>query len=331
MENKTNKKGLFIGLLGLLGIIVVVSLVGYITSKPNTLVLQGEAEATEYRVSGKIAGRINKFLVEEGAQVQKGDTLVIIDSPELLAKVEQAEAAKQAAEAQNLKAIKGARAEQITSAYEIWQKAEAGAEIAKKSFDRVQKLYEKEVVSLQKRDEAEAQYKAAEATAKAAKAQYEMAYNGAEKEDKLAASALVSRAKGAINEVTSYLSETFLTSPISGEISEIFPKHGELVGTGAPIMTVIDLDDMWFSFNVREDLLSGIKMNGEIEVKIPALGEEKYKLKVIHIKSLASYATWRATKVSGQFDIKTFEVRAKPVAPIKNLRPGMSAIIEKNL
>lgn len=331
MENKTNKKGLFIGLIGLLGIIIVVSLVGYLTSKPSVLILQGEAEATEYRVSGKIAGRISEFLVEEGSQVNKGDTLVIIDSPELLAKVEQAEAAKQAAEAQNLKAIKGARSEQIIAAHEMWQKAEAGVEITKKSFDRIQKLYEKEVATLQKRDEVEAQYKAALATAKAAKAQYEMAYNGAEKEDKLASAALVSRAKGAVNEVTSYLGETYLTAPIDGEISEIFPKHSELVGTGSPIMTVIDLTDMWFSFNVREDLLSGMKVGSLLEIKIPALGEEKYQVKVNHIKSLASYATWRATKVSGQFDVKTFSLKAKPIHPIKDLRPGMSAIIEKIL
>jgi len=328
METTKNKNSLLIGLLGLLGVIVLVAIIGFYAAKPEPLILQGEAEANEYRISGKVPGRIQKFMVEEGTQVQAGDTLVVLSSPELVAKLEQAEAAQSAAEAQNRKAIKGARQEQILGAYEMWQKAEVGVSITKKSFDRVQKLYDKEVISAQKRDEAEAQYNAAVATAKAAKSQYDMAFNGAEIEDKAAALALVQRARGAVDEVKSYIGETSLIAPAAGEVTEIFPKAGELVGTGAPILCITDLSDMWFTFNVREDLLKGMAVGATLKLKIPALGDGTYEAKVTFIKAMASYATWRATKVSGQFDAKTFEVKAKPVAAIPNLRPGMTAVVE---
>ncbi len=328
MENNSSKHSLLMGLLGLIGVIAIVSLIGFFAAKPDALIIQGEAEATEFRVSGKVPGRIKEFKFEEGMAVKRGDTLVLIDSPELLAKIDQAQAAQSAAEAQNRKAIKGARQELIMGAYEMWQKAEVGVEITKKSFDRVQKLYDKEVVSAQKRDEAEAQYKAAVATAKAAKSQYQMAVNGAEQEDKASALALVNRAKGAVSEVKSYLGEIFLVSPIDGEVSEIFPKHGELVGTGAPIMTITNLEDIWFTFSVREDILNGMQTGNTLKLKIPALGDKEVEAKVTFIKAMASYATWRSTKVSGQFDAKTFEVRAKPIAKVDGLRPGMTAIVE---
>ena len=328
MENNSSKHSLLMGLLGLIGVIAIVSLIGFFAAKPDALIIQGEAEATEFRVSGKVPGRIKEFKFEEGMAVKRGDTLVLIDSPELLAKIDQAQAAQSAAEAQNRKAIKGARQELIMGAYEMWQKAEVGVEITKKSFDRVQKLYDKEVVSAQKRDEAEAQYKAAVATAKAAKSQYQMAVNGAEQEDKASALALVNRAKGAVSEVKSYLGEIFLVSPIDGEVSEIFPKHGELVGTGAPIMTITNLEDIWFTFSVREDILNGMQTGNTLKLKIPALGNKEVEAKVTFIKAMASYATWRSTKVSGQFDAKTFEVRAKPIAKVDGLRPGLTAIVE---
>jgi HlyD family secretion protein len=157
-----------------------------------------------------------------------------------------------------------------------------------------------------------------------------MALNGAEAEDKEAALALVDRAKGAVKEVKSYLTETTLTSPIDGEISEIFPKQGELVGTGAPIMNVVNMNDIWFTFNVREDLLGDMKMGSTFTVKIPALNSQTAEVKICYIKALASYATWKATKNTGEFDVKTFEVRARPVKIVTDLRPGMTALIEKN-
>jgi len=326
---KKSNQDLRTGLIALIVVVILIFIVGIIINRHEPVIIQGEADASEIRISGKIPGRIKEFRGEEGSQVKAGDTLVIIDSPELTAKLEQASAAQNAASAQDRKANKGARKELILGAFEMYQKAQVGVDITKKSYDRVQRLFDKGVVTAQKRDEAEAQYKASVATSNAAKSQYDMALNGAEKEDKEAALALVDRAKGAVNEVKSYIRETTLTSPISGEITEIYPKCGELVGTGAPIMSIVDLNDMWFTFNIREDLLDDLKMGKTFNVKVPALNNRVIAVKVNYIKALASYATWKATKTTGQFDVKTFEVRARPTSKITDLRPGMTALFEE--
>lgn len=314
------------GFIGLLVLVAGLCVAGWIALRPGPLVLQGEAEAVEVRVSGKVPGRISQLYVSEGMQIKKGDTLLMIDSPELTARLTQALAAVAAAEAQNRKAQAGTRSEQIASAYELWQKAEVGAEVAQKSFTRVQNLFNREVATAQQRDEAEAQYKAAVATAKAAKSQYEMAMNGAQAEDKQAALAMVNRAKGAVDELEAFLRETSLTSPVSGEITEIYPKTGELVGAGSPVLNIADLDDIWVTFNIREDLLPGIVVGKELTVSIPALARQEVRLKVYYIKALGSYATWKATKMTDGFDAKTFEVRARPVEKVEGLRPGMSVL-----
>ena len=324
-----NKKSynLTVGIAALIVIILIIAVVGYFVSKPKPLIIQGEAEATEYRVSGKVPGRIEALFVKEGDMVHKGDTVVFIDSPEVRAKIEQVTAMKNAALAQKDKAVNGARKEQIAAAYEMWQKAIVGEQVMKKSLDRMRGLYEQQVVSAQKFDEVEAQYNAAVATTRAAKSQYDMAVNGARAEDKAAAAAVVEQAEGALREVTSYLSELYLTSPANGIISATFPKTGELVGQGAPIMTVTDLDDMWFTFNVREDYLNGLGQGDRIQVIIPALGNKECTAVVNYLAVRESYATWKATKETGMYDAKTFEVRAVPESPVKGLRPGMSAVV----
>jgi len=325
--NKSHS-GMLIAFSTLLLVIAAVSIIGSIVLKPEPIMLQGQAEATEVRVSSKIPGRIEKFLVSEGMTVNKGDTLVLIDSPELNAKLMQASSAEDAANAQNLKALKGARTEQITGAFELWQKAEVGVRLAEKTYNRLQNMFAEGVISAQKRDEAEANYQASLSTSKMAKSRYDMAINGAEKEDKLTALALVNRAKGAVSEVESYLSETMLVSPINGEVSDIFPKQGELIGSGAPIMNIVDLNDMWVIFNIREDMLVNIKIGKEIEAFVPALGDKSVKLKINYIKAMASYATFKATKTNGGFDVKSFEVHAKPIEAIEGLRPGMSLMVD---
>lgn len=321
------KQSILLGIIAIVAVVVVVALVGVFAIQPEEILITGEAEATEYRVSGKIPGRIDMFLAEEGDHVRKGDTLVIINSPELLAKKDQAMAARSAAEAQNQKAIHGARKEQIEGAYELLQKAQVGEDVYRKSYERVSAMYEKGVLSAQKKDEVEAQYKAAVATRRAAETQYRMALNGAQEEDKMAAQALVDRADGAIKEVMSYESELFLTSPVDGEVSARYPKVGELVGQGAPIMSVIDLTDTWFTFAIREDMLRDIHMDTQLMIRIPALGDNIYPVRVTYIQVMASYATWRATKANGEYDVKTFNVKARPIADIPNLRPGMTAIV----
>lgn len=329
MDTKSQNSNMLLAFLTLLGVIALVALIGFFMLRKGPEIIQGQAEVTEYRISSKVPGRILEFRVKEGESVKAGDTLAILEAPDVQAKMAQAQAAEAAAQAQNDKAIKGARTEQIQAAYEMWQKAIAGRDIAEKSYKRVKRLFEQGVMSAQKADEATAQYNAATATEKAAKSQYDMAKNGAEREDKLSAAALVQRAKGAVAEVESYIKETFLIAQADGEVSEIFPKVGELVGTGAPIMNIARLNDMWVSFNVREDLLKGLTMGTEFEAIVPALDNKEVKLKVYFMKDLGTYAAWKATKTTGQFDLKTFEVRALPVEEIENLRPGMSVIIKK--
>ena len=332
MENLKVKKerSLVVGLIALIVIIVVLALFGMLLLKPEPQIIQGQAEATQVRVSGKLPGRVVEFMVEEGQHVQAGDTLVHIHSSLVEAKLSQAEAMESVAKAQNKKVDSGTRIEMLNSAYDMWQQAQAGLTIAQKTYERMQSLYEKGVVSAQKRDEAEAAYKAMKATESAAKSQYEMAKAGAQAEDKAAAAAMVDAARGGVAEVESILDDSYLTAPTDGEISDIFPHVGELVSLGAPIMNVLKLDDMWVSFNVREDLLENLTMGAEVQAVIPALGNKEVTLKVFYIRDMGSYAVWRATKVTGQYDAKTFEVKARPVEPVDNLRPGMSVLLKRD-
>lgn len=327
-SNKSQTNNMLLAFVTLLGVIVIVALIGFFMLGKDDEIIQGQAEVSEYRISGKVPGRILEYRVKEGDTVRKGDTLVIIEAPEVQAKMMQAEAAKAAAQAQQQKAYKGARVEQIQGAYELWQKAKAGLEIAQKSHDRVKRLYEQGVLPAQKFDEAAAQLNAAVATERAAKSQYDMAKNGAEAEDKLAATALVNRAKGAVAEVESYIKETVLVAPVDGEVSEVFPKEGELVGTGAPIINLARLDDMWVTFNVREDLLKGLTIGKIVKAYVPALGRD-VDVRINYMKDMGTYAAWKATKTTGQYDLKTFEVRGVPTDTVQGLRPGMSVILDQ--
>ena len=324
-----SKRNLWIGIGVVIAVVVIVALIGVVALRPEPEVLMGEVMATEYRVANKVPGRLDTLYVEESSQVRVGDTLAYISSPEVDAKLTQAKAARTAASAQSSKANSGARQQQIASAYEMWQKVQAGVDIAKKSYDRVQALYDKKVVSAQKRDEAEAQYKAAVATANAAKQQYDLAMEGAQSQDRLAAQALVAQASGAVSEVESYIHDRFLIAPCDGEVMEIYPKRSELLGTGSPVMSIVDMNDVWFTFSVREDLLQDLKVGSVVEVQIPALGEQTYKAKVTYLRAMASYATWRATKTNGQYDVKSFDVKLVPQEKIPDMRPGMTVIIKR--
>ena len=328
MEKEKKSYNLVIGIVALIVIILLIAVIGYFVSKPKPLVIQGEAEASEYRGSGKVPGRIEELYVKEGQMVHKGDTVAFIDSPEVRAKLAQANAVKAAVSAQSRKAQNGARKEQIAGAYELYQQALVQEDVMKKSFDRIQKLYDQKVIAAQKYDEVKAKYDASVAQTKAAKSQYDMAVNGAREEDKAAAKALVDQANGALMEVESYLSELYLTAPADGIISALFPKVGELVGQGAPVASVTDLNDVWFTFNVREDYLHGMKQGDKITVIIPALDGKEVPATINYVAVRESYATWKATKETGMYDAKTFEVRAVPDVTVDGIRPGMSAIVK---
>ena len=322
---RTQRINTFIALAVLGIVIATVCIIGSITYGKTNEIMQGQMEVSEYRVSSKIPGRIMEFRVKEGDIVKAGDTLAIIEAPEVMAKKAQAEAVKTAAVALNDKAEAGAREEQIQGAYELWQKALVNRDIWEKSFKRVSNLYKEGVVSEQKYDETKAQHDAAIATEKAAKSQYDMAVKGAQKQDKEMAAAKVEQAKGVVEEVDSYIHETFLLAYADGEVTDIFPHIGELVGTGAPIMNIAMMDDMWATFNVREDNLRKLPLGSRFTAEFPALGASVI-MEVNYMKDRGDYAAWKATKQTGQYDLKTFVVRAVPVAKVNGLRPGMTVI-----
>ena len=312
--------------LAVLGLVIAtVCVIGSITYGRTNEIMQGQMEVTEYRVSSKVPGRIMEYRVKEGDKVKAGDTLAIIEAPEVKAKKAQAEAVQTAAVALNDKAEAGAREEQIQGAYELWQKAIVNRDIWEKSFKRVSNLYKEGVVSEQKYDETKAQYDAAVATEKAAKSQYDMAVKGAQKQDKEMAAAKVEQAKGVVAEVNSYINETILLAYADGEVTDIFPHIGELVGTGAPIMNIAMMDDLWATFNVREDHLKRMPIGSRFTAEFPALGASVI-MEVNYMKDRGDYAAWKSTKQTGQYDLKTFEVRAVPVTKVEGLRPGMTVI-----
>ena len=328
MNEKQQHKSVMLALAVLVLAVVTVGAIGYFTIGTEEEVIQGQIDVEEYRVSSKVPSRILELRVKEGDYVHVGDTLAILDAPEVEAKAVQAESAESAAAALSNMAKAGARKEQIQGAYELWQQAKAGLEISKKSYERVQRLFDEGVLSEQKRDEAYANYKALEAQEKAAKSQYDMAVNGARTEEKIAAAAQVNRAKGAVEEVSSYIRETVQTAQMEGEVATIYPKVGELIGSGSPIMTIRLMNDVWGTFNVREDQLNGMKKGDTFTAFVPAFNKE-IKMRVTSIKDQGSYATWKATKSNGQYDLKTFEVKACPIEKFDGLRPGMSVVIKK--
>ncbi|MBO5640984.1 MAG: HlyD family efflux transporter periplasmic adaptor subunit [Prevotella sp.] len=327
MNEKAQHKSVMIALGVFALAVLIVGTIGYFTIGSEEEVIQGQIDVEEYRVSSKIPSRILELRVKEGDYVHVGDTLAILDAPEVEAKAVQAESVESAATAISNMAKAGARKEQIQGAYEIWQQAKAGLEISKKSYERVQRLFDEGVLSEQKRDEAYANFKAFEAQEKAAKSQYDMAVNGARTEEKAAAAAQVNQAKGAVKEVSSYIRETVQIAQMEGEVATIYPKVGELIGSGSPIMTISLIDDVWGAFNMREDQLKGLKIGDKFKAFLPAFNQE-IELKVTSIKDQGSYATWKATKSNGQYDMKTFEVKARPTKKFDGLRPGMSVIIK---
>lgn len=308
-------------------ILLSVALISWYLTKRSPMLIQGTVECTTYKASSKVPGRIDAMKVAEGDRVEKGQLLYVLSTPELDAKLAQAEAVKSAAAALDAAAVAGARIQQIEAALNMWEKAQAGLELARKTYERVKNLYDQGVVPTQKLDEATANYEAMEATAQAAKAQYDLAVDGARKEDKEAAAARVRQAEGAVSEVESYISDAMVYSPVTGEVSTIVAQQGELVGSGYPVVAILDMSDLWVTFNVKETLLPKIKVGTRMTAYVPALDRD-VELEVSYIAVQADFATWAATRTQGGFDIRTFAVKARPTGDAGQLRPGMSVLVD---
>jgi HlyD family secretion protein len=328
MSAKTQHNNILLAVMGFIAVVVIVGIIGFFSLGRDEEIIQGQVEVSEYRVSCKLPGRIVELRVKEGDYVKVGDTLAILEAPEVDAQKQVVQATGEAAKAVESLTDAGARKEQIQGAYQLWQQALAAEEIAKKSYTRMQHLYDEGVISGQKRDEVYAAFKAAEAQVKAAKSQYDMANNGARTQEKQIAANNALAAKSAVKVVSSLLKETVQVAQVEGEVSSVYPKVGELVGIGSPIMSISILSDMWGTFNVREDQLNGLKTGDTFTAFSPAFNKD-IKMKVYSIKDEGSFAVWKATKTTGQYDLKTFEVKARPVTKIDGLRPGMSLIYKK--
>lgn len=328
-EQKKENRALMSALGAIVIVVAALAIIGFLFLNKPPQIIEGQAEATSVKISGKLPGRVMKFYVNEGDMVKAGDTLVHIHSSLVEARLQQVKSMENVAQATNNKVDAGTRKQLIQGAYELWQQANAAVTITKKTYDRIENLYRNGVMSEQKRDEAKAAYDAATAAAAAAKSQYEMAKQGAQKEDKQAAAALVGAAAAGVSEVEAVLEDQYLIAPCDGQVDVIFPNEGELVALGAPIMNVLKVADKWITFNVRESNLNDFKQGSDVTVVIPALGSKEVKAKVFYVRDMGSYATWHATKTTGDWDSKTFEVKVRPNEQLADLRPGMTVLYRK--
>lgn len=322
-------------ILTLFVVLIVVGAVAYIgfmcLDKPADII-EGQVEGETVRVSGKLAGRVEAIYVHAGDTVHAGDRLVHIKSTIVDAQLNQAEAMEEVAKAQDRKVDAGTRIEIINTARDLVTQADAAVSITQKTYERLENLFNEGVVTEQKRDEAKAAYDAAIAQKAAAQSQYELALAGAQKEDKESAAAMVKASKASVNQVQSLLEDSYLVAPCDGIVDQIFPAVGELVALGAPIMNILK-PDRHIVFNVKEELLPDFDMNTEFVVFLPAMRGKEIPIKVFYIRDMGNYATWRATKNIGDYDSRTFEIKARPVDnnDAEGLRPGMSAIRKQDI
>lgn len=325
-----SKQTLSIAFVIILAITLLISILGMILMSRRPLVLQGQIETTEIRISGKLPGRVDSFLVREGDWVKAGDTLVVINSPTIEAKYRQVNALEQVAQAQNQKIDAGTRRQIVATAKQLWNKTQSDLTLAQTTYRRILSLYKDSVVTSQRKDEAEALYHAAQAAERAAYEQYQMAADGAQSEDRASARSLVTAAQSTVDEVSALLVDARLTAPEAGQIATIFPKRGELVAPGTPIMNLVVMKDAHAVLNVREDLMPHFRMNGTFLADIPAIGKKDVEFRIYYISPLGSFATWKSTKQSGSYDMQTFEIHARPTQPSEELRPGMSILLHMN-
>lgn len=327
-EQKRQNRSLLLVLAIVVGVVAALAVIGFIVIRPPELLLEGQVEGTTVRISGKLPGRVAEIYVREGDTVHCGDTLIRIHSALFEAQLQQAQGVRTVAEATNRKVDAGTRRQIIQAAHDLWLQAQAAEGITQKTYQRLERLYQQGVMTEQKRDEARAAYDAARAATAAAKSQYDLAVAGAQTEDRQAAAAGVSIAGGAVSEVEAMLQDAYLTAPDDGTIDEIYPQVGELVMTGAPLMQLLKFNDRWVVFNVNETLLPRFKMGSQITMTIPGMDNQTVKGRVYYQRDMGSYATWRATKATGDWDTRTFEVKVRPDSTPADLRPGMSAIVK---
>ncbi|MWN05506.1 HlyD family secretion protein [Gilliamella bombicola] len=310
---------LIIAIIAVIALVIII----YLANQPSTIILQGEVESNRVDVAARVQGRVIQFNYDVGDDVKQGDTLLTLSSPALLAQLTTAEAQLKVAMASRDNTY-STRPETIDVQKAQLDKAKSDLVLAQTSYERIDRLAKNGTVSKQSYDESFNQYQAAIKAHEAAKANLELAENGSSIEQKKLADAQVEQSEAALSQVKADVNELTLVSPISGQITTRVAETGQLYSPGTPLYSIIDLNDIWFTFNIREDLLGNLKVGDTFQVKVPALNNQIIDVKVTVLNALGQYANWQATKATGDFDLKTFEMRAKPINKVSGLRPGMS-------
>ena len=319
---KTSKSAALVVALSVAGI---VGLSLWYLAQPQPLLVQGEADATRIDIAARVDGRVEQRPVSRGDDVAAGQLLVAIDNPELVMKLHEAEAAKVVAVADLTRIQVGTRAEVVAERKAAVAAAEASLTLAQQTYDRVKKITQGGYESVAKLDEATASLDVATRTLEQSKLAYDEAVAGYTPEERGVAQAAVAKADAAISTLQAQVGEMTVKAPIGGQVYQVGAELGEYVSPGVPLLSLIDLGDVWLRFDLREDLVKGLKVGDRFTVKVPALGDRPMPVEVRTIATRGEYAGWRATRATGDFDLRTFEVRAYPVDKIPDLRPGMSA------
>jgi HlyD family secretion protein len=292
--------------------------------RPQPLIVQGEADATRIDIAARVEGRVATRPVHRGEDVKAGQVLVTIDNPELLTRLKEAEASRAVAAA-DLKRIQvGTRAEVVDARRAALASAEASAKLAEQNYDRTKQLTAREFASVEKLDEATANLDVTRRSQQQAKLALDEAINGYTAEERGVAQATLAKAEAAITTLQAEVAELTVKSPSAAQVYHTGADPGEYVSPGVPLLTLVDLSDIWLRFDLREDLVKGLKVGDRFDVHAPALGDKPITVAVRKIATRGEYAGWRATRATGDFDLRTFEIRAYPVDPVPGLRPGMS-------
>jgi HlyD family secretion protein len=313
--------------VGIVAAIVVALSVFYLL-RPEPLLVQGEADATRLDIAARVDGRVKEIPVERGQSVPAGAVLVRIDNPETLAKHGQMKAAMAVAEAQLANVLAGTRAETIAARKAELERAQAALVLAQKTFDRTNTLTEQGNAPQARLDQVTDTLHESERAVDQAKSAYDQAVNGYTKEERDIARTNVEKANADIQSAQSIIDQLVVYAPVASQVYQRNVEPGEYVSPGVPLVTLIDLADVWIHFDLREDLVKSLKVGDRFDVRIPALDDRLVAVEVKLIATKGEYASWRATRASGDFDLRTFSIRAYPVRPAPELRPGMSAYLD---
>jgi HlyD family secretion protein len=312
----------------LIGVVVVAAFGAmlWLATRPPPLTIQGEVSADRVDISPRVAARIVTLKVNVGDIVERGAVMAELESPQLVAARLAAQAALAVARA-DLDRINSIRPENIAARKDDLEAAKADETLDQQTYDRQIQLARKGDTPQASVDNATRNLQMATRKRESAEAALQLTTEGASKEERALAAAQVKQAEATLNQRDVDVAEFAIRSPIAGQVTTRVAALGENFSAGAPLFSMIDMQNLWFTFNLREDLLGGLKIGDKFDVKVPALNFLIVPVRVTVINVQGQYAAWRATRATGDFDLRTFEVRALPLQPVDGLRPGMSAIV----